>query len=121
MDGVILQPMSDAVSLDQFIQDLRAQLEAAIMHRPKKGLHFEVGEIELELQLSQEKKTDGKLAFKVLGIGASKGQSVGHVVRLKLNPKVTDPEGSNQSLEVSQKDAEAAEGLEEYIAKTEGS
>ncbi len=93
--------MSDAVPLDQFIQDLRAQLEAAIMHRPKKGLHFEVGEIELELQLTQEKKTDGKLAFKVLGIGASKGQSVGHVVRLKLNPKVTDPEGFYRPLEVS--------------------
>jgi hypothetical protein len=83
-----LIPLAEAISA------LRAELKKAMVLGAGDDLQFEVGPVELELNLvvEREAKTDGKLQFKIFGWGAEAGASGtlgdqrGHKVKLVLKP-----------------------------------
>ena len=82
----------DFVGLSDTIQCLRNELAHAMHDGAKSRVKFELGPIELELQVavSREKKGEGGVQFWVLNAGAagSVNQSVLQTLKLTLTPVV---------------------------------
>lgn len=81
----------DRIPLSSMIQQLRRELEVAQKEGNGKDLRFEVGDIELELQLgvTDETKANGGIKVWVLNAnleGKAASQTV-QKVKLKLTPK----------------------------------
>jgi Trypsin-co-occurring domain 2 len=78
------------VPLAEMIETLRQELTAAIKAGADKDLHFELGEIELELQVAVSRRTglQGGIKISVLSFGADRGKEHAstHTLRLKLQP-----------------------------------
>jgi hypothetical protein len=86
--------MPEPIGLKELIQGLRRELNQALM-APKPGeVRFELGDIELTLQLEVERSSgvDGGLSFSVLTLGAERGQrqATTHTIKLALKPRVND-------------------------------
>ena len=83
--------MTDQVELKDFVQEVRSQLQSAMMEWHESEPAFTVNEIELEMQVAVGKTTDGKIGVALIAdFGASKSTSLTrtHVVRLKISPEV---------------------------------
>lgn len=108
--GLRARPMSESrydIELDELITDLRAQLEKAIAKKPDNGLQFELGNIELELQVAVQRNKSAdmgsKFNFKVLpwfGTEAEAklhaGSQVGTTHTFKLTLKPIGADGEDQ-------------------------
>lgn len=89
------------IPLAQMIESLRVELSTAVERAKGSALQFELGEIELELQVSvgQSADGDGRVEFNVFGIGfgggvkESRQDDVVHTFRLKLKPRASDERG----------------------------
>ena len=78
------------VGLAAAVQELRAELAAAVAAREHDDLQFALGPIELELQLELSDQREGQagIAAWVLTVGGKKarGETLTHTVRLTLTP-----------------------------------
>jgi len=91
--------MSDVFPLSEVIQNLRTELSASIEAAAKESLQFEVGSVELELNVvvTKAEKGGGGASFKVLGWGLDASAELARSdqntqrVKLVLTPKVTGP------------------------------
>ncbi|MFE5898657.1 MULTISPECIES: trypco2 family protein [unclassified Streptomyces] len=79
------------IGLAEAVQQLRAELEAAMSEGAESQLRFELGPIELEFQVDLRRTggVDGSLRWGVVSLGGKKERSSGsgHRVTLVLNPK----------------------------------
>ena len=90
--------MAELIPLKDAIQDLRKELQAAMQAGEGEALRFQVGNIELELNVvvTREAQASGKLEFKILGWGAEAGGGAkladqrSHKVKLVLTPRRGD-------------------------------
>lgn len=73
---------------------LRADLQAALEEGQGKDVHFVLGDIELTLQLVADKHAGGKIGWSVLGVDAGAKSERTHVVKLTLQPRYRQPDGS---------------------------
>lgn len=91
--------------LVEIVAALRSDIEAAIAEGMNKNVKFDLDEIEVELHTQITKtgdlKINGGVEFKVLGfeVGSAGVEGTGsyskedaHTIRLKLKPKVKNPE-----------------------------
>lgn len=92
------------IPLSEMIQTLRSELKVAMKEGGGDELKFEVGEVELELQvrIQNDKEGKGGIKFWVLtaGAGGKKSDETVHTFRLKLKPVKGD---SNAPVRVSDK------------------
>lgn len=84
--------MPQPIGLKELIQGLRRELNQTLI-APKPGeVRFELGDIELTLQLEVERSNGGEggLNFSVLTLGAerSQKQATTHTIKLTLKPRV---------------------------------
>jgi hypothetical protein len=84
----------DAGDLAGAIAALRADLESAIREGDGKDVKFELGEIELTLQLIATKHGGGKVGWSVLGIDAGAESARTHAVKLTLTPRHRAADGT---------------------------
>jgi hypothetical protein len=84
-----------AMPVAQAIVDLRNELSRAESEGKESKLHFEITEVELELQLvlGSEASAGGKVGWGVLSFGAGGKTSGEKTHRLKLSMKVLGPNG----------------------------
>ena len=91
------------VPLAGAIRQLRAELTKAMEEAEGETLQFELGDIELELQLevSQEAKGDVGIRFWLVSLGGSAGASKAstHTLRLTLTPQTSAGEKPRVSRE----------------------
>lgn len=94
--------MSDnAIELSDFIESLRGELIAAMERGAGQDLRFVADKVELELKVAAEtgEKADGKVGFKVFGIGADVGatgsQSSSVIQTVKLTLSLVDKNGKS--------------------------
>jgi len=80
--------MSKTFGLTEIIKTLRSDISEAIRSGEGHGIQFELNQIEIELQTVIETGGDGKIEFKVLGVGAEVGgnlsQTKTHSIKLNL-------------------------------------
>lgn len=84
----------EAGDLAEAVAALRAGLEAAVAQGLGKAVQFGLGEVELTLQLVAEKHAGGKIGWSVLGADAGGRSERTHVVKLTLQPRYRQPDGS---------------------------
>jgi hypothetical protein len=73
---------------------LRADLQAAVAEGQGNDVQFGLGEIELTLQLVADKHAGGKIGWSVLGVDAGAKSERTHVVKLTLQPRYRQPDGT---------------------------
>lgn len=80
------------IELAGMIRDLRDELERAVVEGEGSALRFELGPVELEVELAVERSSggDGRVRFWVLELDAqrSRGTAETHRIKLVLNPKL---------------------------------
>lgn len=74
------------VGLGAAVEALRSELSAAMLSGHGEGLLFELAPVELMVQAVITRDANGKAAWKVLEVGASKGSEVTQTVKLSLIP-----------------------------------
>jgi hypothetical protein len=107
----------DLIPLAEAIGALRKELSDAMAAGHGEALQFEVGPVELELNLvvQREAAADGKLKFKIFGWGAEAGVSGkladerSHKVKLVLTPVL---DGQAEGVVVKVGDKESAPGAD---------
>jgi hypothetical protein len=82
--------------LPQAITALRADLQQAISEGTSEEIQFDVGDIELTLQLVVTTKADGKIGWSVLGVGAGREADRSHAVKLTLRPHHAAADGATK-------------------------
>lgn len=91
-----------AAGLAETIRALRQELEDAMSGITKEGLHFELGDIDLEFEvaITRDASANGGVRFGVVSFGAEGKQASAttHRISLKLQPVLLDSGG--QHLEV---------------------
>lgn len=82
------------IGLKETLESLRAELSESILMAQDKDVRFEVGQIELEFQITIEQTAEGKGAIKFwvveLGSGVSNKDSIVHKVKIPLKPVMRD-------------------------------
>jgi hypothetical protein len=73
---------------------LRADLQTALAEGRGNDVQFGLGDIELTLQLVADKHAGGKIGWSVLGVDAGAKSERTHVVKLTLQPRYRQPDGS---------------------------
>ena len=73
---------------------LRADLQAAMAEGQGKGVQFGLGDIDLTLQLVADKHAGGKIGWSVLGIDAGAKSERTHVLKLTLQPRYRQADGT---------------------------
>jgi hypothetical protein len=78
------------IPLGEMIETLRQELQLAQTQGKGQPITFEIGSVELELQMvvSRKKSGDGKIAFWVLSVGGgleNRGETT-HKIKLSLSP-----------------------------------
>jgi hypothetical protein len=90
------------LELADVVEELRVELVKAMAAGEKQGLRFEVGPVELELNVAVEREAIGKggVRFWIIELGADARQqnSSTQTVKLTLNPKIV---GSGAPPEIS--------------------
>jgi len=76
------------------ITALRADLESAMAEGQGKDVQFDLGEVELTLLLVADKHTGGKIGWSVLGVDAGGKSERTHSVKLVLQPRFKQKDGS---------------------------
>ena len=78
------------LSLKDTLEALRAELSESILSSEGKEVRFEVGQIELEFQITIEQTSEGKAGIKFwvfeIGGGASAKDATVHKVKIPLKP-----------------------------------
>jgi NTP-dependent ternary system trypsin peptidase co-occuring protein len=80
----------ERLGLTEAISRLRAELSEAIVAGGQEDLRFEVGEIELELEVAVERTVNGGIKFWVIEVGGERTVGDTHTVRIPLTPKRSD-------------------------------
>lgn len=80
--------------LAEAIAALRAGLEAALAEGQGKGVQFVLGDVELTLQLVADRHAGGKIGWSVLGADAGGKSERTHSVKLVLQPRFLQPDGT---------------------------
>ena len=87
------------------IEALRGELVEAVRSGEDEEFRFELGAVELELQVAVEKKAEGQAGIKfwLVSLGGGGSRSVGdtHTVKVSLTPVREVPGGGRQSVVVS--------------------
>jgi hypothetical protein len=86
-----------AVGLSAAIAALRAELLTAIDEGTGSLMRFRLGAVDLSLQVAVTKEADGKIGWKVLGLGGSYETSTTQTLNLKLEPVWLEADGSYTS------------------------
>jgi hypothetical protein len=73
---------------------VRADLQAAMAEGQGKSVQFGLGDIELTLQLVADKHAGGKIGWSVLGIDAGAKSERTHVLKLTLQPRYRQADGT---------------------------
>jgi Trypsin-co-occurring domain 2 len=76
------------------IESLRAGLEAALAEGRGRDVQFGLGDVELTLQLVADKHAGGKIGWSVLGADAGAKSERTHSVKLALQPRLRQGDGS---------------------------
>ena len=101
------------IRLSDAIENLRAELKLAQDKGKGKGLQFNVGAIEIELEVVAESElgTSGKINWWILGGGVDTKDkdSSKHKLKLTLQPVEIDQDGNEKPLKVAQTGTERAE------------
>ncbi|RPF21460.1 trypco2 family protein [Myceligenerans xiligouense] len=88
------------IELAKAIEALRSELEAARSAGDGKGLRFEVGSVDLELQAAVTAEGGGSAGIKWWllegGAEASASRATTQTVKLSLTPKIVDRNGTVQ-------------------------
>ena len=101
--------MSDliAAGLAETIRALRSELTSAMMSGADERLHFELGEVQLEvtLAITREGSGDAGIRFGVVSFGAKGGlkDETTHHLTLSLQPVVKDAVGQTRHAEIAAK------------------
>jgi Trypsin-co-occurring domain 2 len=74
------------VALSEAIGALREELMAAIDEGTAKPMRFKVDPVELVLQVAVTKEAEGKIGWKILGLGGSHSSATMQTLTLKLTP-----------------------------------
>ena len=98
--------MSNSFELVDVIKQLRKDITEAAHHAEGHELHFDLKNIEVELQTVVKKEGRGGLKFKVLALGAEVGgkyeHAKTHTIKFSLTPIRTNPEtGEEESMKLS--------------------
>jgi|SRR5882724_11503140 len=80
--------------LAEAIAALRAGLEAALAEGRGRHVQFGLGDVELTLQLVADKHAGGKIGWSVLGADAGGKSERTHSVKLMLQPRYRQPDGT---------------------------
>lgn len=80
--------------LAEAVAALRAGLEAALAEGRGKDVKFDLGDVELMLQLVADKHAGGKIGWSVLGVDAGGKSERTHVVKMVLRPRYRQPNGT---------------------------
>ena len=80
--------------LAEAIAALRAGLEAALAEGSGKDVQFGLGDVELTLQLVADKHAGGKIGWSVLGVDAGGKSERTHSMKLVLQPRFRQKDGS---------------------------
>jgi len=101
------------IRLSDAIENLRAELKLAQDKGKDKGLQFNVGAIEIELEVVAETElgTSGKVNWWILGGGVDTKDkdSSKHKLKLTLQPVEIDRDGNEKPLKVNQSMNQLAE------------
>jgi Trypsin-co-occurring domain 2 len=73
---------------------LREELVEAVDVGEDANLRFRLAPIELTLQVAVTREAEGKIGWKVLGLGGSYESATTQVIKLKLEPTWRDVDGS---------------------------
>lgn len=88
------------VGLASAIEALRGELVEAVSSGEGKEFRFELGVVELELQVAVEKKVEGEAGIKfwLVSLGGGGSRSVGdtHTVKVSLTPVREAPDGAGR-------------------------
>jgi hypothetical protein len=76
------------------VESLRAGLEAALSEGQGRDVQFGLGDVELTLQLVADKHGGGKIGWSVLGVDAGVRAERTHSVKLVLQPRFRQEDGS---------------------------
>lgn len=80
--------------LAEAIAALRADLEVALAEGVGKDVQFGLGDVELTLQLVADKHAGGKIGWSVLGVDAGGKSERTHSVKLVLQPRLKQDDGT---------------------------
>jgi hypothetical protein len=80
--------------LAEAIAALRASLEAAVAEGQGKDVQFVLGDVELTLQLVADRHAGGKIGWSVLGVDAGGKSERMHSVKLVLQPRFLQKNGT---------------------------
>ena len=87
--------MADAVvGLADAIGALREELTAAIAEGKGAPMRFRLAPVELSLQVAVTKEGQGKIGWKVLGLGGSYQSATTQTLKLRLEPVWQNDDGS---------------------------
>ncbi len=87
------EALEQNIPIFEMIQALRQELQACIEEGKGHPLRFELGEIDLELQVQVSKKKAGGLDFSIIKAGIDRSDITTHIFRLKLNPILDGDDG----------------------------
>lgn len=80
--------------LAEALAALRADLEVALAEGEGKDVQFGLGDVELTLQLVADKHAGGKIGWSVLGVNAGRKSERTHSVKLVLQPRLKQNDGT---------------------------
>jgi len=83
-----------AVGLTDAIGALRQELAAVLEESADEQLRFKLAPIELTLQVAVTKEAEGKIGWKVLGLGGSYTSATTQTLKLRLEPVWQNDDGS---------------------------
>ena len=86
--------MADMGDLPEAIAALRADLETAMAEGNDRPLQFELGVVELTLQVEAVRRAGGKIGWSLLGVEGSRDVTNTHTVTLTLQPASRTPGGA---------------------------
>jgi hypothetical protein len=90
--------MTDAtVGLAEAIATLREELLTAVDEGKDKAMRFRLAPVDLSLQVAITKEADGKIGWKVLGLGGSYTSVTTQTLGLRLEPVWRHDDGSYTS------------------------
>lgn len=89
--------MDDAtVGLSSAIEGLRAELSGAMLAGHGQGLLFELGPIDLTVQVLVQREGSGKVSWHILEGGAKQSSQLTQTLTLRLTPVLRSVDGSEK-------------------------
>ncbi len=93
--------MNEQMSVAEAIAALRRELASALAEGWYEHLRFELGSVELQLQVTVTRQANGKLGWQIIEFGGASEKLEVQTLKITLNPKILNQDGTPINFSIS--------------------